>query len=94
MASFEDGGLAAVFKAMLQSPDFDQVLIKAFRFFLSEHIRFDSEPDNGHGSLSRHLALDDRVAELWLLFKNLLIENNPGLAAAGMREQISVVVMA
>jgi len=79
MASYEDGGLEAVFKAMLRSPDFDHDLVKAFRFFLSEHIRFDSDPDAGHGSLSRHIEADDEVAELWDMFRTLLIETAPAL---------------
>jgi hypothetical protein len=93
MASFEDGGLEAVFKAMLKSADYDHVVVKGFRFFLSEHIRFDSDPEAGHGSLSRHLALDDRVAELWLLFKDLLLEINPRLATDGAGEQVSVMAL-
>jgi hypothetical protein len=79
MASYEDGGLEAVFKAILRSPDYDNALIRAFRFFLSEHIRFDSDPDAGHGSLSRHIEADDNVAVLWDLFRRLLLETTPAL---------------
>jgi hypothetical protein len=78
---------------MLKSADYDHVVVKGFRFFLSEHIRFDSDPEAGHGSLSRHLALDDRVAELWLLFKDLLLEINPRLATDGAGEQVSVMAL-
>jgi hypothetical protein len=70
------------------------VLIRAFRFFLSEHIRFDSDPETGHGGLSRHLELDERVAELWLLFKDLLIETNPAWEVAEMAEAAHIHAMA
>ena len=79
MASYEDGGLERVFRAMLTAPHYDDPLLNAFRFFLTEHIRFDSDPVAGHGNLSRHLGDDDSVAELWRLFYQLLIENTPGL---------------
>jgi hypothetical protein len=85
MASYEDGGLEAVFKAMLRSPESDNELIRAFRFFLSEHIRFDSDPDAGHGSLSRHIEADDNVAELWDLYRQLLSETTPSLFAQHAR---------
>ncbi len=81
IASYEDGGLEAVFRAMLRSPDFDNALLGAFRHFLSEHIRFDSDPDQGHGALSRHMRPDDRIYPLWNGFKNLLIQCAPALAA-------------
>jgi len=80
MSSYEDGGLEAVFKAILKSPDYNHILIRGFRYFLTEHIRFDSDPASGHGSLSRHLAADPQVEHLWWLFKKLLLENTPSLA--------------
>jgi hypothetical protein len=82
IASYEDGGLENVFRAMLQAPVSTNPLIAAFRHFLSEHIRFDSDPDGGHGSLSRHMRPDDRILPLWIGFRRLYEECVPGLTAA------------
>ena len=79
IASYEDGGLEAVFTAMMRMPDWPNPALKAFRHFLSEHIRFDSDPDGGHGALARHLAPDDRIEPLWVIFKDLLVAFAPGL---------------
>jgi hypothetical protein len=80
ITSYEDGGLERVFKAMLQAPDWDARSLAAFRHFLVEHIRFDSDPDVGHGSLSRHFAPDDRILPAWRGFRNILVEAAPRLA--------------
>jgi len=72
LASYEDGGLESVFGAMLKAQDWDSPLLGAFRHFLEEHIRFDSDPDQGHGALCRHLAPDDSILPLWVAFHNLL----------------------
>ena len=79
IASYEDGGLEAVFTAMLRMPDWPNPALKAFRHFLSEHIRFDSDPNGGHGALARHLAPDDRIEPLWISFKSLLVAFAPAL---------------
>jgi hypothetical protein len=79
IASYEDGGLEKVFRAMLRMPDYDNIALKAFRHFLSEHIRFDSDPDEGHGALSRHLRPDDRILPLWTAFARLLVDFVPTL---------------
>ena len=79
IASYEDGGLEAVFTAMLTMPTWDNPVLMAFRHFLSEHIRFDSDPDAGHGALARHLQPDDRILPLWVSFRELLITFVPGL---------------
>jgi hypothetical protein len=79
IASYEDGGLEAVFTAMLRMPDWPNPALKAYRHFLSEHIRFDSDPDGGHGALARHLAPDARIEPLWVSFKNLLVAFAPAL---------------
>ena len=79
IASYEDGGLENVFRAMLHMPAFDTPALRAFRHFLSEHIRFDSDPDGGHGALSRHLRPDDRILPLWTAFARLLVEFVPAL---------------
>src|SRR6185312_15112368 len=51
LASYEDGGLEKVFRAILTAPDWDGPLLDAFKHFLAEHIRFDSDPEAGHGAL-------------------------------------------
>src|SRR5580704_4666436 len=80
LASYEDGGLEAVFGAFLTAPSWDGPLLQAFRHFLAEHIRFDSDPDAGHGALCRHLVPDERVGPLWAEFKRILVEAAPRLA--------------
>jgi hypothetical protein len=82
IASYEDGGLTRVFGAMLRAPHWYGRGQRAFRFFLEEHIRFDSEDGGGHGSLSRHLPVDDRILPLWTAFRDLLAIAVPKLAAA------------
>lgn len=82
ISSYEDGGLERVFTAILTSPEFKNPALQAFRFFLSEHIRFDSDPTQGHGSLSRHLVPDDSVLDFWVAFRRLLVECTPRLLAA------------
>ena len=82
IASYEDGGLERTFTAMLRMPDFANPVIAAFRHFLSEHIRFDSDPAEGHGALARHLMPDDRIKPLWDLFRDLLVVCAPGLHTA------------
>jgi hypothetical protein len=79
IASYEDGGLERVFRAILSAPRWDGLTLRAFEHFLKEHIRFDSDPDLGHGALCRHLTPDDRVLPLWVGFKQLLIKAAPPL---------------
>jgi hypothetical protein len=81
LASYEDGGLERVFGAFLQASNWNGPLQQAFQHFLTEHIRFDSDPDQGHGALCRHLTPDNRVLPLWVAFKDMLIEAVPGLTA-------------
>lgn len=83
IASYEDGGLERVFRAMLTSPASQNPLLRGFRHFLSEHIRFDSDPTQGHGAMIRHLRPDDRILPLWISFKDLLVEFAPNLALSG-----------
>lgn len=82
IGSYEDGGLSAVFRAMLRAPDWYGQGQRAFRFFLEEHIRFDSDDGAGHGVLSRHLAVDDRILPLWTAFRDLLVSAVPKLTTA------------
>jgi hypothetical protein len=79
ISSYEDGGLEAVFQAILLAPDWGNPSLAAFRHFLVEHIRFDSDVDAGHGALSRHLVPDDRICELWEEFRKLLVGAAPVL---------------
>ena len=85
ISSYEDGGLEAVFRAILQFENWNNDLLRAFRHFLIEHVRFDSDPDAGHGALSRHLAPDDRVLPLWAAFKRIFLACVPALQE-GTRE--------
>ena len=81
LATYEDGGLERVFGAILTAPSWNGPLQLAFKHFLAEHIRFDSDPEQGHGALCRHLTPDDRVLPLWAEFKHMLIEATPNLRA-------------
>jgi hypothetical protein len=72
IASYEDGGLSRVFSAMLRAPQWYGPGQRAFRYFLEQHIRFDSEDGAGHGSLSRHLTPDDSIMPLWSAFAQML----------------------
>ena len=79
IASYEDGGLERVFRAILKTPHWSNPLLQAFRHFLAEHIRFDSDPEQGHGALCRHLTRDDRVHALWAEFRQMLVRAAPRL---------------
>src|SRR5215470_16746787 len=79
IASYEDGGLERVFRAILKAPHWSSPLLQAFRHFLAEHIRFDSDPEQGHGALCRHLTPDDRVHALWAEFRQMLVRAAPRL---------------
>jgi hypothetical protein len=80
LASYEDGGLESVFRAILTAPKWDDPLLLAFKHFLVEHIKFDSDPEQGHGALCRHLPPDDRVSPLWEEFRKMLVKAAPRLA--------------
>ena len=79
IASYENGGLDAVFRSILTARCWEGPLLQAFRHFLTEHIKFDSDPEHGHGALCRHLTPDDRVLSLWSAFRQMLVETVPGL---------------
>lgn len=79
IASYEDRGLERVFRAILVARNWDGPLLKAFRHFLTEHIRFDDDSEEGHGALSRHLMPDDQILPLWTAFKDILIAAAPTL---------------
>ena len=82
IASYEDGGLEHTFTAMLTMQAWQNPVLGAFRHFLSEHIRFDSDPDEGHGALARHLGPDDRIKPLWDAFHDLFTTFVPTLTQA------------
>lgn len=85
IASYEDGGLTRVFEAILRAPVWHGAAADAFKFFLEEHIRFDSDDNGGHGALARHLTPDDRVLPLWVAFRELLLAAVPRLWQAPTR---------
>lgn len=80
MASYEDGGLEKVFGSMLLAPQWDGPLLQAFKHFLEKHIEFDSDAENGHGGLCRHLPPNEGVRDLWAAFKESLVRAAPTLA--------------
>lgn len=80
IASYEDGGLETTFRAILAAPQWGNPALAAFRHFLVEHIRFDSDPEQGHGALCRHLQPGDQVLPMWEDFRELLICATPRLA--------------
>ncbi len=77
IASYEDGGLTRVFTSMLWARNWQTAAGRAFKFFLEQHILFDSDDGEGHGSLSRHLQPDDSILPLWIAFRELLIAAVP-----------------
>jgi len=79
ISTYEDGGLEAVFRAILRAPDWNHPSLMAFRHFLVEHIRFDSDIDSGHGALSRHLRPANETVLLWTAFRDILMEATPNL---------------
>ena len=81
IASYEDGGLERVFSAMLRAPSWQGAGQRAFRFFLGQHIKFDSNDVNGHGALSRHIPVDDSIFPLWAGFLDLLTSAVSAFAA-------------
>jgi hypothetical protein len=79
IASYEDGGLENVFNAILRAKDWNDPALLAFRHFLVAHIAFDSDVEGGHGALSRHIAIDDRILPIWIAFYDMFIESCPTL---------------
>ena len=79
ITSYEDGGLEAVFTAILKCQVWDTDLLQGFKHFLVKHIGFDSNPDAGHGAMIRHLTPDERINGLWMEFFDLLVISVPQL---------------
>jgi hypothetical protein len=81
IASYEDGGLSRVFRAILRGRHWDCDTLQAFRHFLEQHIKFDADDGGGHGALSRHLSPDASVVPLWQAFEDILTVAAPRLVA-------------
>jgi len=79
ISSYEDGGLSRVFTAMLRAPNWCGPGQSAFRFFLEQHILFDTDDEAGHGGLSRHLVPNDGILPLWREFAEMLAATVPRL---------------
>ena len=79
LSTYEDGGLERTFRAILEAKHWDGPLLQAFRHFLEGHIKLDSDPDHGHGSLCRHITPSGEVYDLWAAFKESLVAGAPGL---------------
>jgi hypothetical protein len=80
IASYENGGLESLFRAILKCQNWNEPALQAFRHFLVKHIEFDSDMENGHGALSRQLQPEDRfVVPLWCAFSEILVEAAPSL---------------
>ncbi len=79
IASYEDRGLDRVFTAILTSTPWHGATLEAFQHFLEQHIKFDLDPELGHGALARHLTPNDDVLPLWMEFKQALVEAVPSL---------------
>lgn len=81
IASYECGGLEQVFTAILRAECWNEsASLQAFRHFLEKHISFDSDPDEGHGALIRHLQPDERTVLMWEAFHDLFTAAVPRLA--------------
>ena len=81
IASYECGGLEAVFSAMLRAKHWDTPLLASFRHFLKKHIAFDSDPEEGHGALIQHFLPDARIRPMWVAFRDLLLVAVPNQAS-------------
>ena len=89
LASYEDGGLERVFRSMLTFTGWDNDLLWAFRHFLSEHVRFDCDSEEGHGALCRHITFDDSILPLWIGFRDLLLQAVPALSSKSVRAPVT-----
>jgi hypothetical protein len=94
IGSYERGGLERLFLAILTAPEYDDAALAAFRYFMEAHIRFDSDPIEGHGALSRSMIPDASVVPLWDAFKTLLLSCAPGLSRRTARPQRAPAIAA
>jgi hypothetical protein len=79
LVSYEDGGLEAMFCAILDAQHWDGPLLGAFKHFLVGHIELDSDPDHGHGSLCRHLRPNWEAYSLWVALRDGFLQATPSL---------------
>ena len=82
LVTYEDGGLEKVFRTILHARHWDGPLLQAFKHFLDGHIKLDSDPEQGHGALCRHLAPTKEAYVLWAAFRDSLVAGAPGLTRA------------
>jgi hypothetical protein len=80
IGSYEGGGLEAIFRAFLTAPDWEGMMLEAFRHFVIQHIQFDSDAEHGHSALSRNLVPDRHTALFWKHFRDLLLLCAPQLS--------------
>lgn len=80
LASYEDGGLEAVFRAIRRAQIWDSRLLQAFRHFLDGHIMLDSDAEHGHGSLCRHLTPQEETVVLWQAFHDMIVAAAPSIS--------------
>jgi hypothetical protein len=73
IASYEDTGLARVFNAILTARQWNNASLQAFAHFLREHVRFDLDPELGHGAMARHLRPNDDILPLWSEFRRVFV---------------------
>jgi hypothetical protein len=90
LASYEDGGLERVFRSILTFTRWENDLLRAFRHFLSEHVRFDCDTEQGHGALCRHIAFDSSILPLWNGFRDLLLQAVPALSRRSILPAVGV----
>jgi hypothetical protein len=91
IASYEDGGLTRVFNAILRAREWQGAGPAAFKFFLEQHIEFDTADCGGHGALARNLVLDDGITPLWSSFRDMLVAAVPALLPEGSRNAGGIV---
>jgi hypothetical protein len=91
IASYEDGGLARVFNAILRAREWQGAGLGAFKFFLERHIEFDTADCGGHGALARNLVLDNGITPLWSSFRDMLAAAVPALLPEGSRNVGEIV---
>ena len=63
-ASYVVNGLEKVFRAILNARHWETGLPEAFGHFLTEPVKFDSDPGPGCGALSWYLTSDNRTGRV------------------------------
>lgn len=73
-------GREKTLRDILNARHSETALLKAFNHFLTQYIKFDSDPGRGHGALSWRLTSVDRIVPLWAAFNQVSIEAAAGFA--------------